>query len=58
MMSETPYGTHFKLKSYPVNARDEFIYITDLINKAKRAFAKYNIAYPRLHDLEQDKKDA
>ena len=57
VMSETPYGTHFKLKSYPLDARDEFVYITDLTNRAKQAFAKYQIAYPRLSKLEQDKSD-
>ena len=55
VMSETPSGTHFKLKSYPLDARDEFIYITDLTHKAKQAFAKYEVAYPRLPDLEQNK---
>lgn len=54
VMAETPYGTHFKLKSYPLDARDEFIYQTDLTNKAKQAFAKYNLAYPRLSDLNTD----
>ena len=53
-MAETPSGTHFKLKSYPLDARDEFVYITDLTNKAKKAFAKYNLAYPRLSNIEQD----
>ena len=53
VIEETPYGTHFKLKSYPLDARDEFTYKTDLINKAKTTFAKYNLAYPRLLDLEQ-----
>ena len=52
-MAETPYGTHFKLKSYPLDARDEFTYQTDLTNKAKKAFAKYNLAYPRLPDLDK-----
>ena len=53
-MAETPSGTHFKLKSYPLDARDEFVYITDLTNKAKKAFAKYNLAYPRLANIERD----
>ena len=53
-MAETPYGTHFKLKSYPLDARDEFVYATDLTNKAKKAFAKYKLAYPRLLNVEQD----
>ncbi len=58
VIEETPYGTHFKLKSYPLDARDEFTYKTDLINKAKTAFAKYNLAYPRLLDLEQKQLDS
>ena len=53
-MAETPYGTHFKLKSYPLDARDEFVYTTDLTNKAKKAFARYNLAYPRLLNVEQE----
>ncbi|MBE9045081.1 mechanosensitive ion channel [Pleurocapsales cyanobacterium LEGE 10410] len=56
VMAETPYGTHFKLKSYPLDARDEFIYQTDLTNKAKLAFAKYHLAYPRLLGLEPEPK--
>ena len=54
VMAETPSGTHFKLKSYPLDARDEFVYITDLTNKAKKEFAKHNLAYPRLSNIEQD----
>lgn len=52
-MAETPYGTHFKLKSYPLDARDEFIYQTDLTNKAKKAFAKHNLTYPRLTGIKE-----
>ena len=53
VMEETPYGTHFKLKSYPLDARAEFIYKTDLTNRAKKAFAKHRLAYPRLLNAEQ-----
>ena len=53
-MAETPYGTHFKLKSYPLDARDEFVYATDLTNKAKKAFAKYSLAYPRLLNVDKE----
>ena len=53
-MAETPYGTHFKLKSYPLDARDEFVYTTDLTNKAKKAFARYNLAYPRLLNVDKE----
>ncbi len=53
IMEEKAWGTSFKLKAYPLDARDEFIYKTDLIARAKRAFAKYQLAYPHLLDLEE-----
>ncbi|MBE9215443.1 mechanosensitive ion channel [Plectonema cf. radiosum LEGE 06105] len=46
------WGTLFKLKSYPLDARDEFIYKTDLTTRAKRVFGKYNLPYPRLMNME------
>ncbi|MGD2183030.1 mechanosensitive ion channel family protein [Lusitaniella coriacea] len=46
VVEEKPWGTLFKLKSYPMDARDEFIYQTDLIRRTKRIFAKYNFTYP------------
>lgn len=48
IMEEKPWGTHFKLKCYPMDARDEFIYQTDLTRQAKEAFAKYNVSYPKV----------
>lgn len=52
VMEEKPWTTAFKLKAYPLDARDEFIYKTDLITRAKQAFAKHQLAYPRLANLE------
>ncbi|MEL6440636.1 MAG: mechanosensitive ion channel family protein [Cyanobacteria bacterium J06621_8] len=48
VMAEKPWGTVFKLKAYPLDARDEFIYQTDLITRAKQAFAKHQLNYPAL----------
>lgn len=48
VMEEKPWGSHFKLKCYPIDARDEFIYKTDLTKRAKGAFAQENIVYPVL----------
>ncbi|MEL7034558.1 MAG: mechanosensitive ion channel family protein [Cyanobacteria bacterium J06592_8] len=45
-MDEKPWGTHFQLKCYPIDARDEFIYKTDIIKRAKQALAEINISYP------------
>ncbi len=52
IVEEKPWGTLFQLKSYPLDARDEFIYKTDLTKRAKRVFAKHNLAYPRLMNIE------
>ncbi|MDR9405547.1 MAG: mechanosensitive ion channel family protein [Halothece sp. Uz-M2-17] len=46
VISEELWGTHFKLKSYPMDARDEFIYQTDLIRRSKQAFKVKGIQYP------------
>ena len=48
VMEEKPWGTQFKLKCYPLDARDEFIYQTDLITRAKQAFAQHQLVYPSL----------
>ena len=47
------WGTFFQLKSYPLDARDEFIYKTDLTTRAKRVFAKHNLPYPRLMNISE-----
>ncbi|MDJ0716147.1 MAG: mechanosensitive ion channel [Prochloraceae cyanobacterium] len=54
VMEEKPWGTHFKLKCYPIDARDEFIYKTDLIKRAKQTFAKYSLTYPALPTRQLD----
>ena len=51
VMEEKPWGTLFKLKCYPLDARDEFVYQTDLTSRAKQAFAKHKIEYPPLSSL-------
>ncbi|PSB10198.1 mechanosensitive ion channel protein MscS [Pleurocapsa sp. CCALA 161] len=53
VMEEKSWGSLFKLKAYPLDARDEFIYKTDLITRAKEAFAKQQLAYPHLLDVEE-----
>lgn len=56
LVEERIRGTHFKLKSYPMDARDEFIYKTDLTRRVKQAFAMQNLPYPQspggLYDLD------
>jgi len=51
VMEEQPWATRFKLKAYPMDARDEFVYKTDLVFRAKQAFARQKLAYPQLAGL-------
>ncbi|MBE9068360.1 mechanosensitive ion channel family protein [Leptolyngbya cf. ectocarpi LEGE 11479] len=47
IVSEETWATHLKLRAYPMDARDEFIYKTDLILRIKKACARHHIPYPR-----------
>lgn len=51
VMSEHSWGSLFKLRAYPLDARDEFSYATDLTVRAKKEFAKYKLPYPKRFDL-------
>lgn len=57
LVQQQPWATEFKLKAYPMDARDEFIYQTDLIVRAKRAIADRNLPYPQFGDLPEGSAD-
>ena len=48
IISEKYWGTYFTLKCYPMDARDEFIYQTDLTRRSKQALNEIGIKYPRI----------
>jgi len=50
IISEERWATQLQLKSYPMDARNEFVYKTDLVLRVKEACARQNISYPRLPD--------
>ncbi len=37
VLAETPWGTHYKLKAYPYDMRDQFVFISDLTVRGKAA---------------------
>lgn len=43
IVAEKPWGTHYRLKAYPVEARDQFLFTTDLTVRAKAALGKLGI---------------
>ncbi|MGI0495728.1 mechanosensitive ion channel family protein [Limnospira platensis CENA597] len=48
VVNEKPWGTLVKLRCYPMDVRDEFIFKTDLIRRAKKTFGELGIPYPVL----------
>jgi small-conductance mechanosensitive channel len=51
VMEETPWGTHLKLRAYPMDIRDEPAFRTDILRRAKTALAEYPVVYPRVKPL-------
>lgn len=45
IVQETPWGTHYRLKAYPVDPRDQFQFITDLTIRGKAAISGLEAAY-------------
>lgn len=48
VMAEKPWGTHFKLRAYPLDIRNEPAFRTDILRRAKAAFAELALPYPKL----------
>lgn len=44
-LTESPEKTHFQLKAYPIDARAEQVFISDLTKRAKQAFNQEKIQY-------------
>ncbi|WP_207622111.1 mechanosensitive ion channel family protein [Alienimonas californiensis] len=40
MLAQTPWGTHYKVKAYPFDMRDQFAFISDLTVRGKQAVAE------------------
>ncbi len=40
VLSETPWGTHYRLKAYPFDMRDQFAFISDMTVRGKLAIAQ------------------
>ncbi|MGB7756797.1 MAG: mechanosensitive ion channel domain-containing protein [Salinisphaera sp.] len=37
VLSETPWGTHYKLRAYPFDMRDQFVFLSDMTVRGKAA---------------------
>lgn len=44
MVSEKPWGTHYRIKAYPVDGRNEFQFISDLTVRGKEALSALGVS--------------
>lgn len=44
VLSEKPWGTHYRLKAYPIDGRDEFQFRSDLTVRGKKALSELGVA--------------
>ena len=51
VMRETPWGTHLKLRAYPMDIRDEPAFRTDILQRAKVVLAEQGLVYPRVKPM-------
>lgn len=56
IITEKPWATHLKLKAYPMDARDEFVYKTDLALRVKQACARHHVPYPQVPAWEENQE--
>ncbi|WP_138933145.1 mechanosensitive ion channel family protein [Roseovarius arcticus] len=40
MIAQTPYSTHYQVKAYPFDLRDQFLFISDVTERGKNAIAE------------------
>jgi hypothetical protein len=43
IVQEKPWGTHYQLKAYPIDGRDQFGFTSDLTVRGKAALAKLEV---------------
>lgn len=44
-VAEKPWGTHYRVKAYPIDGRDEFRFISDITVRGKTALANLNVRH-------------
>ncbi|MEJ2670766.1 MAG: mechanosensitive ion channel [Deltaproteobacteria bacterium] len=43
IVQEQPWGTHYQLKAYPLDGRDQFLFVSDLTVRGKAALARMGV---------------
>ena len=45
VVAEKPWGTHYRLKAYPIDGRDQFLFISDLTLRGKAALYEMRVIF-------------
>jgi len=53
VVAEKPWGTHYRLKAYPIENRDEFQFISDLTVRGKHALSEIGVKPSLIPAIEQ-----
>lgn len=48
VVHEKPWGTHYRVKGYPIDPRDQFRFLTDLTVRGKRALTRLGVAFAQV----------
>ena len=51
IVSEKPWGTHYRLKAYPIEPRQQFHFVTDLTIRGKAALNSIGVEYAAISPL-------
>lgn len=53
IVREKPWGTHYRLKAYPIDPRQQFHFITDLTVRGKAALIEMGVEFAAIPAVSQ-----
>ena len=56
MVSEKPWGTHYRLKAYPIDLRQQFHFVTDLTLRGKAALIRLGVEFATIPAIPRKKE--
>ncbi len=51
IVEEKPWATHYRLKAYPINPEDQFLFVTDLTVRGKSALKDLDVTFKTVNAL-------
>lgn len=54
VVQEKPWGTHYRLKAYPIDPRDQFRFVSDLTVRGKSALREMDVTFATVSALSEE----